>query len=327
MGEYMAGRVRVEPYTDDRWSAWNAFVAASNNGTIFHRLDFLSYHPKDRFNERHLMFYEEDRLIAVMPMALFDEDGVSTVRTPYGGSHGGIVTKHNLRYVHYQGLMEAFLKYCSRIGVQRVHFSPVPFHYYDEYTCYLEYTLSLFGFRLVRRDVLSVIPLGEREDDIMPMIRRKARSDIRRAIRDGVTVSESRDFATFFGMLVESKRKHGAAPTHSLDELRRIDVLCPSRLKLDLAFLDREPIAGVLYFICNSRVVLTFYTCYREGYQQYNGVSCLIYEGMKWAVRKGYRYYDWGSTAEMKKADLNLFRFKEGFGAVGYCRDFFCLEV
>ena len=92
--------VRIEKYTEDKKQIWNFFVKNSNNGTLFHDLDFLSYHPEDRFNEHHLMFYRKDNLISVMPMALSETDGKKVAKSPYGGSYGGIITDEQLKYRH-----------------------------------------------------------------------------------------------------------------------------------------------------------------------------------------------------------------------------------
>ena len=37
-------KYKLVNYTSDMYTDWNAFVDCSNNGTIFHRLDFLDYH-------------------------------------------------------------------------------------------------------------------------------------------------------------------------------------------------------------------------------------------------------------------------------------------
>ena len=41
--------LRVEPLRPGEELAWAEFLAASENGTLFHDLQFLAYHPTGRF--------------------------------------------------------------------------------------------------------------------------------------------------------------------------------------------------------------------------------------------------------------------------------------
>ena len=66
-------------------AAWKRFVEESNNGTLFHDLDFLAYHPPGKFRTCHLVFSEAGETIAVMPAAV--EDGI--LKSPYGASVEG----------------------------------------------------------------------------------------------------------------------------------------------------------------------------------------------------------------------------------------------
>ncbi|HET9135655.1 MAG TPA: GNAT family N-acetyltransferase, partial [Candidatus Kapabacteria bacterium] len=46
---------------------WDAFVDRSMNGTVFHKQQFLEYHPEGRFDFHHLMFFQGEHLVAVLP--------------------------------------------------------------------------------------------------------------------------------------------------------------------------------------------------------------------------------------------------------------------
>ena len=50
----MSITIRRFIHSDEK--VWDAFVASSNNGTLFHTRKFLSYHPKDRFLDHSLVF-------------------------------------------------------------------------------------------------------------------------------------------------------------------------------------------------------------------------------------------------------------------------------
>ena len=53
-----------QDFPDDQW---DRFVYQSVNGTIFHTCQFLSYHPKGRFEDASLIFRQEAELFALFP--------------------------------------------------------------------------------------------------------------------------------------------------------------------------------------------------------------------------------------------------------------------
>ena len=55
---------------------WDSFVTSSNNGTIFHTRRFLSYHSPGKFKESSLLFYDDKKLISVLPAADIERDGI-----------------------------------------------------------------------------------------------------------------------------------------------------------------------------------------------------------------------------------------------------------
>jgi len=53
-------------YTPEKADIWNQFVAEAKNGTFLFDRNYMDYHS-DRFNDHSLMFYEKNRLLAVLP--------------------------------------------------------------------------------------------------------------------------------------------------------------------------------------------------------------------------------------------------------------------
>ena len=95
MSEY-----HLERFTPDLFDVWNNFIEKSNNGTIFHKLEFLAYH-KNRFkeDEHHLILFKGESIYAVFPMAVFIKDNKKIAMSPYGASYGGPVFLKPLNYL------------------------------------------------------------------------------------------------------------------------------------------------------------------------------------------------------------------------------------
>ena len=56
----------VRRYTAEQASEWNAFVAASKNGTFLFDRRYMDYHS-DRFEDCSLMVYRKSELYALLP--------------------------------------------------------------------------------------------------------------------------------------------------------------------------------------------------------------------------------------------------------------------
>jgi hypothetical protein len=64
--------LEIRRYTADAANEWNNFVAQSKNGTFLFDRRYMDYHA-DRFQDHSLMFYDDHRLLAVMPGHIKDD--------------------------------------------------------------------------------------------------------------------------------------------------------------------------------------------------------------------------------------------------------------
>src|SRR5215470_15396430 len=84
---------KIRPYCRGDAAAWKAFLAGSNNGTLFHDLDFLDYHPPGKYDFRHLIALRENCIEALVPGAVSDNGIFVSVA---GASIGGPVVKKSI---------------------------------------------------------------------------------------------------------------------------------------------------------------------------------------------------------------------------------------
>jgi len=320
---------------DNREDEWNDFVARSNNGTIFHNLDFLSYHHKDKFNVHNLMFYRGSstsggKLLGVMPMALFDEDGEVAAKSPYGASFGGVVAENYRSFEDSEHIITCLIDYLRNAGAACLYLRTPPYIYYEVPESYIEYNLVLHGATMARREITSIIDLASFESDPFDIYISRGRTVIRKAQKSGIVIREANNnIEIFYQILLETLGAHDAVPTHTLDELIKLMETLPNSFKLDIAYIGDEPIAGVLTFICNKRVVLDFYNCQKPEYRSYSPVSLLLHNVLLWAKQKGFKYFDLGTSASTasKQPNYGLLRFKESLGATGIFRDTYKLSL
>jgi hypothetical protein len=325
--------IEVIEYSKNRRNEWNEFVLRSNNGTIFHNIDFLNYHPEGRFDEHHLMFYKGSStkggsLIGVMPMALFREEDKIIAKSPYGASFGGIVVECFLTFEDSEHIVDGLINYLSNLGIAHLYIAPPPHIYNNVASDYIEFNLLRRGAMIAKREITNVIDLTSFSSDPFEIYAGRNRTAIRKAEKLSLIIRESWEALTdFYGILMETYNHHSKLPTHNLDELVRLKELLPASFKLDMAYFDNEPIGGALYFICNPRVASLFYDCRKSEYSAYNPVNLLLHRGILWAKQQGFKYLDLGRTTGDMQPNYGLFQFKESLGAVGIFRDTYRLEL
>ena len=318
----------MELYQPDDRSRWERFVAAAENGTIFHRQRFLSYHPDDRFQSHHLFFRKKNRLLSLLPAVVREQDGRKMLISHAGASYGGFVVRPRLGIRECHLLVEAFIRYARDQGFNRMVLTPPPIFYSASLSNAIDFSLIKNGFGYLKRELTSAVPLPAKGEDVFSSFKSEARTAARKAIKLGVTVEESDDFAVFYEILRQNLRmRHDVAPTHTLEELLHLKRLFPDEIRLFCAFRKNQPLAGVVLFVCNPQVILAFYISHRDEFQKYRPVNLLFYHIMDWGRQRDFRYLDFGTFTLNMEPNWGLGKFKETFGARGLFRDTYFLDL
>ena len=58
-----------------------------------------------------------------------------------------------------------------------------------------------------------------------------------------------------------------------------------------------------------------------EAYQEFRAVNFLFYSIFDWAIKQGFKIYDFGTFTVNEEPNMGLGRFKENFDASGIFRD------
>lgn len=247
-------------------------------------------------------------------------------RSPYGASFGGFVTADN-QYAHHQDLIGAFLLHAESRGARKVRITPPPACYHRQADSALEFLLMRNGFRLESRDLcqaidLSALPPG----DPLPTYAYACEKQIRKAERLGLEVRPMDDLAAFHSMLVDNRAKHGVAPTHALEHLKRLRDRIPAAFHLFGAYNAGVLEAATLAFAANPKALLNFYTCHRDEAAGSGAANLVNHHVIRWAREKGFGYYDFGTSSLRMEPNEGLIRFKESFGGGAVLRDTYVWE-
>jgi hypothetical protein len=312
---------KIRPYCPDDAAAWKAFLANSNNGTLFHDLDFLDYHPQGKYNFCHLIGLQENSIEALVPGAV-SQDGIFV--STAGASIGGPAVKKSITAGACLHLVEALQLYSNSAGWRGVETTLPPAIYHDEPDQKVEFALHRSGFELVHRSMPLLIPLDRfKEDPYRYLFRASHRSKVRAGRRKGVTVDETGvdDFEEFLELFEQTHGRLGSLPTHTPEEIESLLGRMPGHIRIWSARLGKTMVAGALLFTLNRNVCSTFYICDRASHREFHGVTVLLAEVADVLARRGFRYLDLGPSASSTHFNHGVVNFKESLGARAFCRD------
>lgn len=303
----------VRRYTPDKADEWNRFVAASKNGTFLFDRQFMDYHA-DRFTDCSLMFYRDNALYALLPANVKGD-----VLTSHGGlTYGGLVMSSRCSAKGVQEVFAAMNTYLSDMGVRRVVYKAIPWIYHQLPAEEDLYALtSISHATLIIRDISSAV-IGDRPVKFSE----SRKSGLRKALRMGLTVRESEDFATFWQILnANLTAKYGVRPVHSVSELELLHGHFPQGIRLYMVYDGETPLGGTLLFLTPQVLHTQYISATAEG--KAHGAIDLLFNHLINEVYTDYRYIDFGKSTVSDSADLNeqLIFQKEGFGARAVCYD------
>ncbi|MBN2423847.1 MAG: GNAT family N-acetyltransferase [Calditrichaceae bacterium] len=307
--------------TDKEW--WDSYVDESDNGTIFHTRKFLSYHPAERFKDHSLIFKQKNSIRGIFPAITWMMDKEKVLYSHRGASYGGFVYRDaGIRDAF--DLVESLKRYAKEEGFNRIIITLPPIVYMTRYSNYLDFAMIQNGFRYLKREISSVLQLPSEKNDIFNLFKSEARTATRKSMKKNITIKLSDDYDSYYKILKENLMlRHNVTPTHTLEEIKRLQSLFPDKIHLWGAFLGDTMIAGVVNFICTKDVILAFYISDDKTYQEYRSVNNLFYHIFQWAVQENYKFYDFGIFTVNMDPNWGLGKFKESFGARGLFRDTF----
>jgi hypothetical protein len=314
----MATMLKIVLYSNEYKKLWNDFIQKSTNGVFLFFRDYMDYHS-NRFADQSLLFFENDKLIALLPANREQADLVS-----HGGlTFGGIVTEERMSIALMLRLFEQLALYLANEGCRRLIYKPVPHIYHRVPSEEDLYLLFIKNARLVRRDLSTTIALGNR----LPYAKGRKWS-INKAKKAGLIVRLSADFESF--MTIEEyvlRNYHGTKPVHSAAEIRLLAQRFPENIKLFAAYRETEMLAGVVIYESAQVAHAQYIAATDEGREV--GASDLVLDHLIREVYSDKAYFDFGISTEQAGYRLNsgLALYKENFGGRAIAYDCYEFEV
>ncbi|MDE7462184.1 MAG: GNAT family N-acetyltransferase [Muribaculaceae bacterium] len=306
--------IRLERYSSDRKEEWDAFADNSRNATFLLRRGYMDYHS-DRFEDHSLMFYKGGRLTALLPANLTDNDEEGKILHSHSGlTYGGLIIPAT--HFDVRDMLEIFdliREYAKSQGISGLDYKPIP-HIYSGLPSE-EDRYALFRNGAVRTECGISSAVDTRSN---PGFNSQQKRNLKRGIKEGLTLREHRDVGEFHALLTECLReRHGVAPVHTLAELQLLKDRFPENIRIFTADGESGAEAGVCVYLC-GRVAHAQYIC-SSGEGRAKGAPAFLFDHLIGQFSTACDYFDFGISTEEHGRILNegLYAQKTGLGGRG----------
>jgi Acetyltransferase (GNAT) domain len=306
--------VRYEPALRDRW---NAFVAASRNGTFLFDRGFMDYHS-DRFHDHSLMVFAGGDLLAALPANLVRE--ARRLESHGGLTYGGLVYGAAMTQTGCIEVLAALRSWCRTAGIAEIRYKCVPHIYARQPSEEDRYALFAAGARRYRCDVLTVVRL----DDPLPMQARRRRAIRKAMATPGLRIAPTDRWDEFWAILAaQLADRFGVTPVHTVDEMRLLVGRFPADIALTCATVEDRVHAGVVTFRCGP--VLHAQYIGSDAFAREHGLLDAVFDHLLRTAAGKAAYFDFGISTEKDGSCLNegLIQYKEGFGGRSATQEFY----
>ena len=268
---------------------------------------------------QYIVAKQEGKIIGALPLMIFENKKYGNVvnSLPYYGSNGGIILSNNIiqetRLEVAKGLLDfgldilkndncaayTFISNPLDVEVQKWMEFNIPHDYIDE-----------------RIGQITQLPsyIDGFEDVLLKKFEDPRPRNIRKAIKSQVFVSVDNTLEAM-NFLYDTHRQNiegigGLAKKESFFT-DILSTLTDEEFKVYIAKVDNVPIAGLLLLYFNKTVEY-FTPATLHDYIDLQPSSLLIFEAMKDAIKKHFKYWNWGGTW---KTQNGVYDFKKKWGA------------
>jgi serine/alanine adding enzyme len=289
-------RLAIEQLSSGQEELWDTFVEACPNGSVYHCTVWRKL-IKELFGHESFYLYarsDDGAIIGVLPLIrlksrLFGDFLISVPYVNYGGAIATTVAVE-------EALMKAAVTLAQDLGAGHIEFR-------DN---------RPRGDWPVRTDKVAMeLPLPAEADELWSSLSSKVRAQIKRPIKEGVTVAEGGKelLPNFYRVFSRNMRDLGT-PVYPRQLFTLILQTFPQHARIIVLKLEGKPVAASFLLGFRGRLEIPWASSIGEFNRL--GVNMLLYwESLKAAISDGYGVFDFGRST----VDSGTYRFKKQWGA------------
>lgn len=309
-------------YTERNRQEWENFVLnESCNGTFLQSRNFLNYHPKDKYIDCSLMFYDKQKLVAVCPACVEEKKGEKIFYSHAGSTYGGLVISADImRAEKMLLLLDTFENSLKMNG-----FTSCILKQSNSLMCTEK--MDLFEFCMYYRKYIEYKELDiyvdfeklDKENVIGGFSKLKKRLT-KKCMEAGMRIRELTDrddIGRLLNILTENLNKYGLKPYHTLEDLLDLKKRFPEEIQFwGCEYEERIVAISMVFLFRQAGCVHTHYLAADSEYNKLSPMTFIYYKMIDLYKDKGYKSLSWGITTEHFGVEINsnLTNTKEEFG-------------
>lgn len=298
----------VQRYSAEQESRWNEFNRNSKNSLFMFERNYMDYH-QNRFVDHSLMFYDDNHLIAILPMNEKDD-----ILYSHGGlTYGGFIIDEKMKQQIMLECFDKLKKYCLDNEIHKLIYKTIPYIYHSVPAEEDRYALYRNGAYLLKIESSTVINLRKLVG--MSTLRKR---QIKKAIKNNVEISIGNtfeDYDIYMDLLKEVlNKRHNVNAVHTAKEIYLLHSRFPNNIYLYMAKYKGKLVAGIIIFEY-ANVIHTQYLASNDMGRSIGALDLIISKILE-GFSTSKTYLDFGISTEDSGRYLNtgLISQKEGFG-------------
>ena len=209
----------------------------------------MDYH-KDRFNDFSLLVYDDNKLLAVFPANIKENQ----VYSHQGLSYGGVILKEKrISFSVHLKIYQSILNFLNSNKIETLHIKSIPDFYFKSINQESEIIFNWLEAKVSKIDIYSVIDTT----DFYNTPNRNRLRNLKKATSLNLHFyEEKKDFNQFWEQVLNKnlKNRFGVKAVHSLDEIKYLKHAFNDEIKLFLVKDSKSILAGAVLFIFDDVV-------------------------------------------------------------------------
>jgi hypothetical protein len=287
---------------------WDCFINSSKNGTFLLLRNYMDYHA-DRFCDCSFILKKKNKIIAVLPGNIIDK----TYYSHQGLTYGGLIMNDKTTINDVKDIFSIINQHLKNCNIETVFYKPIPFIYHQIPAQEDIYILHQLKAEKIACNLSSTIFLKNKF-----AFTESRKGGIRKAQSNKLKVSLSNQIDEFWKILEETLAfQHKTKPVHTVEEIKKLILKLPANIKLYVASINDEVIAGTIVFEARNTIHIQYISANLKAKEL--GALDLIFDYLINDVYSNFDFFDFGHSCENNGFTLNenLIFQKEGFGARG----------
>lgn len=317
--------IEVKILDEKNIKIWDLFVDESLNGTLFHKQQFLEYHQSNKFKKRFdLMIYKNNKLFALLPGGITEQNENRNFQSPFGASFGGIVFKKYVCYNDIDNVVKKIIEFCRENKIDEILISNSPVIYSESLNETIENSLFQNGFEYSKKEIESIVGLNKNSVGFSKFSSKKKRLGKKTnqdVLGEKVRVDFNAPIEDFWTLLEITFDKLKTTPTHTKDEWNWLSNNLPNHFQNIILYFDDLPVAGIGIIYPKKNISLAFYICFDHNYKENHFLSYLFDKYYDFLISKNCKYFDLGTSSNNGIPRDNILMFKENIGAINISRN------